>query len=72
MRAIESVREESCYKTDAVCAVGGRGERYVDLKVNQDGQCCYIIDLVLLSFAGSVTFPWQLSCQRRLEISGFV
>jgi len=52
VRAIGSVREESCYKTDAVCAVGGRGERYVDSKVNQGGQCCYIIDLVLLSFGG--------------------
>ena len=58
MRAIESVREESCYKTDAVCAVGGRGERCGDSKVNQGGQCCYIIDLVLLSFEGLATSPW--------------
>ena len=58
MRVIGSVREESCYKTDAVCAVGGRGERYVDSKANQGGQCCYIIDLVLLSFEGLAASPW--------------
>ena len=52
MRAIGSVPEESCYKTDAECAARGRGVLCRYSKVNQGGQCCYIIDLVLLSFEG--------------------
>jgi hypothetical protein len=58
VRAIGSVPEESCYKTDAECAARGRGVLCRYSKVNQGGKCCYIIDLVLLSFKGLATSPW--------------
>jgi hypothetical protein len=50
VRARGSVLEGSCYKTDAECAARGREGLCEDSKVNQGDQCCYIIDLVLLSF----------------------